>query len=102
SADNRLGWLGRYLDRAGSDDNPLQGLSVSDNLSPVLAAHDRPVAALASPSDYTFSSPGVDDPVNGSMLGAIGGLGALPTRTSETQLAGARRVAVASGRLREQ
>jgi uncharacterized protein (DUF1501 family) len=102
SADNRLGWLGRYLDRAGSDDNPLQGLSVSDNLSPVLAAHDRPVAALASPSDYTFSSAGVDDPVKGSMLGAIGGLGALPTRTSETQLAGARRVAVASGRLREQ
>ena len=35
----RTGWLGRYLDRAGTSDNPLQGLSLADTLAP--AARDR-------------------------------------------------------------
>ena len=30
----RTGWLGRYLDRAGDDENPLQGLSLDGSLSP--------------------------------------------------------------------
>jgi uncharacterized protein (DUF1501 family) len=102
SAQNRLGWLGRYLDRVGSPDNPLQGLSMSSNLSPALAAQDRPVAALESPQGYTFSSPGVDEPVNGRMLGAMGGLGALPSARGETYLAGARGVASASAKLLQQ
>ena len=34
----RIGWLGRYLDRHGSADNPLQGLSLDWNLAPALAA----------------------------------------------------------------
>ena len=35
----RVGWLGRYLDRHGADDNPLQGLSLDYTLAPV--AGDR-------------------------------------------------------------
>jgi uncharacterized protein (DUF1501 family) len=99
---NQLGWLGRYLDAAGLADNPLQGLSLSDGLSPTLASRRNPVAALASPQSYTFSSPGVGDPVSAPMLGAIGGLGSLPTPSSEVQLAGARAVAGAVGKLRNQ
>ena len=34
----RIGWLGRYLDKHGVDDNPLQGLSLDWNLAPALAA----------------------------------------------------------------
>jgi uncharacterized protein (DUF1501 family) len=99
---NQLGWLGRYLDAAGTPDNPLQGLSLSYGLSPTLATAHTPVAALESPQSYTFSSPGVWDPVNAPMLGAIGGLGALATPSGETQLAGARGVAGAAGKLRAQ
>jgi uncharacterized protein (DUF1501 family) len=45
------GWLGRWLDHHGSRDNPLQGLSLSSTLSPVLATASAPVAALESPND---------------------------------------------------
>ncbi len=32
------GWMGRYLDRVGSPDNPLQGLALDSTLAPALAA----------------------------------------------------------------
>jgi uncharacterized protein (DUF1501 family) len=98
----QVGWLGRYLDRTGRADNPLQGLSLNGNLSPALATAAQPVAALDSPSAYTFSTSGVEEPVRAAMLGAIGGLGALRTPASEADLAGARRVAAAAGKLRGQ
>jgi uncharacterized protein (DUF1501 family) len=45
------GWLGRWLDRHGSPENPLQGLSMSSTLSPVLHTGAAPVAALDDPND---------------------------------------------------
>jgi uncharacterized protein (DUF1501 family) len=45
------GWLGRWLDRHGSPDNALQGLSLDYSLSPVLRSGAAPVAAVASPAD---------------------------------------------------
>jgi uncharacterized protein (DUF1501 family) len=48
----RVGWLGRYLDREGAADNPLQGLSLDDHLSPTIAAGVAPVAALKTPTNY--------------------------------------------------
>ncbi len=53
------GWLGRWLDRHGSADNPLQGLSASFSLSPVLRSTAAPVAAVASPGDAQFWIRGV-------------------------------------------
>ena len=53
------GWLGRWLDRAGSRDNPLQGVSVGYGLSPVLRSGRAPVAAVASPGDAGFWMRGV-------------------------------------------
>jgi len=44
----RTGWLGRYLDLVGTDDNPLQGLSMDGRLSPMIATADKPVAAIDS------------------------------------------------------
>ena len=35
------GWLGRFLDRNGSSDNPLQGVSMTNALSPVLRSRWR-------------------------------------------------------------
>jgi uncharacterized protein (DUF1501 family) len=53
------GWLGRLLDRTGSQDNPLQGVSMTGALSPVLRTGQAPVAAVSSPGDKQFWIPGV-------------------------------------------
>ena len=52
ATDARLatGWMGRYLDHAGTKDNPLQGLSLDDQLQPSLASAKVPVAAVAGPT----------------------------------------------------
>jgi uncharacterized protein (DUF1501 family) len=49
------GWLGRWLDRHGSADNPLQGLSAGDNLSPTLRAVKAPVASVSDAGDAQLS-----------------------------------------------
>jgi uncharacterized protein (DUF1501 family) len=53
------GWLGRWLDRAGGRDNPLQGISMGYGLSPVMRSGRAPVAAVASPGDAGFWIRGV-------------------------------------------
>jgi uncharacterized protein (DUF1501 family) len=53
------GWLGRFLDRNGSHDNPLQGVSMTNALSPVLRSGGAPVAAVSSPSSAQFWIPDV-------------------------------------------
>lgn len=53
------GWLGRWLDHHGSPANPLQGLTLSSTLSPVLATASAPVAALDSPSDVALDVWGI-------------------------------------------
>ncbi len=72
----RLGWMGRYLDRHGVRDNPLQGLTLDWDLAPALAAGSVPVATMSSPDDYDFWSPGVWGPVEDRMLTSIGTFGA--------------------------
>ncbi len=64
------GWLGRWLDRHGSRENPLQGLTLGSTLSPVLATGAAPVAALESPGDVGLNSWGVDDKSRDRMLAA--------------------------------
>jgi uncharacterized protein (DUF1501 family) len=49
------GWLGRWLDRHGSADNPLQGLSSGYNLSPTLRSAGAPVASVSDPGDSRLS-----------------------------------------------
>ena len=53
------GWLGRFLDRNGGGDNPLQGVSMSNALSPVLRTGGAPVAAVSSPNSAQFWIPDV-------------------------------------------
>jgi uncharacterized protein (DUF1501 family) len=96
----RYGWLGRYLDAVGTDDNPLQGLSLDGDLSPALAPARVPVAAVDRPEDFSFWVPGVGDPVEGPMLDAFGDLGRLPS--SDPVRAGARKVATEVDSVRRQ
>jgi uncharacterized protein (DUF1501 family) len=48
------GWLGRYLDLAGSPTNPLQGLSMDGRINPTLATTRNPVAAIDRPEDFSL------------------------------------------------
>ncbi len=64
------GWLGRWLDRHGSADNPLQGLTLGSTLSPVLATASAPVAALESPRDVGLDVWGVDGEVRPQLMNA--------------------------------
>ena len=97
----RTGWLGRYLDRTGSSDNPLQGLSLDWRLQPALATARMPVASIDGPDQYGFWARNVWGEVETRMLEAIGTLGGLPTH-GDAALAQATAAARQSARLREQ
>jgi uncharacterized protein (DUF1501 family) len=47
-----VGWLGRYLDRAGSKDNPLQGIALKSTLCPALAPAAVPVSTVQWPETF--------------------------------------------------
>jgi uncharacterized protein (DUF1501 family) len=97
----RTGWLGRYVDRAGSADNPLQGLSLDWRLQPALATARMPVASIDAPDRYDFWARGVWGEVETRMLDAIGTLGAIPHR-GDPGLAQATAAARQSAQLRRQ
>jgi len=97
----RVGWLGRYLDRHGAPDNPLQGLSLGWELLPSIAAGNVPVATISKPADYSFWTPGVWGAIERPTMSAIGSFG-LGADTADPGLAHARGAAAAMGRLRTQ
>jgi uncharacterized protein (DUF1501 family) len=70
------GWLGRWLDRHGNADNPLQGLSMDATLSPLLRTAAAPAAALDDPSDAALT------------FGGTWGTGADKAAAAWSQLAG--------------
>jgi uncharacterized protein (DUF1501 family) len=94
------GWLGRYLDAAGTLDNPLQGLSLTGSLQPTLATSRVPVAAIDGPDQYEFWVPGVWGSVETRMLDAVGALGAV--RSSDPAVRVAANVTSQADRLRRQ
>jgi uncharacterized protein (DUF1501 family) len=73
----RTGWLGRYLDAVGDDENPLQGLSLDGDLSPMIATAEKPVAAIDSVDGYDLWSR-VEDPVEAEMFKSFARFGTLP------------------------
>jgi uncharacterized protein (DUF1501 family) len=94
------GWLGRFLDYTGAEDNPLQGLSLDGQLQPALASGHVPVAAIEGPTDYTLTTDHVSDQVEGRMLETLAALGA--PRGPDPELAKASAAIAQSSRLREQ
>jgi uncharacterized protein (DUF1501 family) len=73
------GWLGRYIEQVGTDDNPLQGISLSNELSPALATPSKPVAAIESVTDSDLWSWASSDPVEANMFTSFGNLGGFPS-----------------------
>ncbi|HWC09567.1 MAG TPA: DUF1501 domain-containing protein [Solirubrobacterales bacterium] len=74
----RTGWLGRYIDSVGDEENPLQGLSMDGSLSPMIATANKPVAAIDSVDGYDLWS-AVSDPVRAEMYKSFARFGALPS-----------------------
>ena len=96
----RTGWLGRYVDLAGSLDNPLQGLSLDSRLYPSLASATMPVAAIRSASDFGFWTPGVEDPLTEPMFETMARFGAVDSEVPAVREA--RRVSRQMTEVREQ
>ncbi|MEA2192249.1 MAG: hypothetical protein QOI73_2370 [Solirubrobacteraceae bacterium] len=69
------GWLGRYLDRVGSLNVPIQGLSLDGSLSPQLATSTVAVAATSNVSDYNLWARGVWGTEQTRMRSAYGAIG---------------------------
>jgi uncharacterized protein (DUF1501 family) len=102
--DRRLvtGWLGRFVDRVGQPDNPLQGLSLDSELSPALATAKMPVSAVNGPGDYDFWAPGVWGDVENMMLEAMPAIANSHAGTHDAGMKEASRIAVQSTKLRQQ
>jgi len=75
---SHTGWLGRYLDQVGDEDNPLQGLSMDGSLSPMIATAEKPVAAIDSVDGYDLWSP-VSSPISDEMYKSFARFGSLPS-----------------------
>jgi uncharacterized protein (DUF1501 family) len=75
---HRTGWLGRYIDAVGDDENPLQGLSLDGSLSPMIATAEKPVAAIDSVDGYDLWSR-VGNPIEGEMFRSFARFGSLPS-----------------------
>ena len=95
------GWLGRFLDAVGTPDNPLQGLTLDNRLSPALAASKVPVAAIDATDSFTFTAYGVSDTVQTRMIETIGQL-AVSTGSRDPALAQASSAVRQSAELRAQ
>jgi uncharacterized protein (DUF1501 family) len=72
------GWLGRYLDRVGSPNVPIQGLSLDNTLSPQLATQAVAVAATDNVSGYSFQMSNVWGAMQTRMRAGYAQLGSLP------------------------
>lgn len=94
----RTGWLGRYIDLVGDDENPLQGLSMDGSLSPMIATANRPVAAIDSVDGYDLWSP-VGDPIQAEMYRSFARFGSLPS--DSTGLTRVRRATAQTDKLRQ-
>jgi uncharacterized protein (DUF1501 family) len=101
-ADLLTGWMGRYLDRTGTADNPLQGLALDDSLSPALATSKLPVATIDLPSSYSFWTQGVWGPPQDLMYDAFASLGHVGVRSGDHGMVQSGQAALMSNTLRQQ
>jgi len=95
----RTGWMGRYLDLRGDDENPLQGLSLDGELSPTLATASKPVAAVDGVTDFNLWAR-VDEPVTGEMFHTLSRFGSFPSDSGA--MSQARKAIARTETLREQ
>jgi len=96
------GWLGRYLDKVGTQDNPLQGLSLFTQLQPSLATSRVPVASIDGPDRYSLTAQKVAGDVADGMVQTLGPLGRAHEKSKDAALKSAGQITSQSHRLRTQ
>ena len=96
----RSGWLGRLLDVVGTDDNPLQGVSMGGSLGPSLATTRVPVAAVDAPEDFGFWAPGSWGPPGDLAIPAFADVGRALAGSRDPAVASAARAAAFAGGVR--
>lgn len=95
---HRTGWLGRYIDAVGDNENPLQGLSLDGSLSPMIATADKPVAAIADVDGYDLWAR-VGNPIENEMFRSFARFGSLPA--DSPALSHVRRATAQTDKLRQ-
>jgi uncharacterized protein (DUF1501 family) len=95
------GWLGRYLDVAGSASNPLQGLSLDGQMNPTLATTRNPVAAIDRPENFSLWLDGVWGDVFNWTLDSAAALGGAQSAAADPALAQVARAASEVGIVRQ-
>ncbi|MEA2152178.1 MAG: hypothetical protein QOI18_411 [Solirubrobacteraceae bacterium] len=96
------GWMGRYLDLTGAPDNPLQGLCLDESLQPSLATARMPVAAIDTPSSYSFYARDVWGPPQEIMYDCFDALGGVGARSGDAAMRQSGQAALMSNALRRQ
>ncbi len=78
------GWLGRCIDLTGSPDNPLQAISATWNLDPILLSARNPVATVYEPTEVSYWIEGVgNEEVPLALYRALaGGVARYPARAA--------------------
>ena len=82
------GWLGRWLDLYGTQDNPLQAISINTTLSKSIRTATAPVCAIADLRQTSFQLPGTTVDANQQMAK----LAAVPADPSNQALTRARAI----------
>jgi uncharacterized protein (DUF1501 family) len=95
------GWMGRYLDVAGSRDNPFQGLSMDGAMNPTLATQTAPTAAIDQPDNFNLYMNGLwGDSFNRS-LATLTELGDIQRRSEDPAIAQVAQAASEVGAVRQ-
>jgi uncharacterized protein (DUF1501 family) len=101
-ADLLTGWMGRYLDLTGTNDNPLQGLCLDSALQPALATAKVPVATIQGPSSFSLLARGVGGAPFQEMLGMVDTLGYVGVQSGDPSMAQSGDAALAASVVRSQ
>ena len=91
------GWMGRYLDRVGRGDVPIQGITMGGSLSPALATANVPIAAVYDIDAYRYDYRGATGRVAAAATAELRALAA--KGSGDTQRDQSRMVTGASFRL---
>lgn len=91
------GWMGRYLDRVGRSDVPIQGVTMGGSLSPALATANVPIAAVYDIDAYRYDYRGATGRVAAAATNELRALAA--KASGDTQRDQSRMVTGASFRL---
>jgi uncharacterized protein (DUF1501 family) len=79
---SNTGWLGRWLDRYGSQTNPLQAVSIGSNVSKIIRAASAPVASIPETfGNFGFSVNGAN---TADINAQVGGLAGAPPGNAST------------------